>query len=194
MEQFYQKTLFLKKKFTFEESGVEIEFKDSEGEFSLFIDFDKILPRKNIRIFSKQKKRVLRIGLILAALTFVRGLTAVNTNRNMTFAVIAMALIIAAITYGYYYFTQLKYYAIALDDNKRFQVLYNKPSHEAVVNFIDELYERRKVNYRNKYFFIEYENDRKKEIDKMNWLLSENIITENEFNVVIDEINEHVGN
>ncbi len=191
MDQFYQKTLLLKKKFTFKTNGVDIEFKDSDGEFSLFINFDRILTREEMRVFSTKKKRILRIGLILAGVTFLRGIIAINTDLKMTFAVIATALVIAAITYCYYYFTGIKYYAVALEDNKRFQILYDTPSQQAVLNFIDELFERRRIFYRNEYFIIDYENDKKKEIDKMKWLLSEQVITENEFNVVVDEINKH---
>lgn len=192
MDEFYQKTFFLKKKFTFKDDGIDVAFKDSDGEFSLFIAFDRILPRENMRIFLSQKKRVLRIGLLLAGLTFLRGIIAVNIDKNTPFAMVATALVIAAVTYGYYRLTRVKYYAIALEENKRFQVLYETPSHEAVLNFIDELFRRRKEYYKNQYFFIDYENERKKEIEKMKWLRSENIITENEFNVVVDEINEHI--
>jgi len=192
MEQFYQKTFSLKKKFTFKENGVDIDFKDSDGNFSLFINYDRILPRENTRVFTKHKKRILQIGLLLAGLTFLRGIISVNSDKHMTFAPIATSLIVAAIFYGYYYLTKVKYYAIGLEDNKRFQVIYNKPSHQAVLDFLDDLFERRKIYYRNEYFIINYENERKKEIDKMKWLLSEKVITENEFNVVLDEINENL--
>lgn len=192
MHDFYQKTFFVKKKFIFKENGIEIELKDSDGEFSLFIHFDRIMPRENIRVFSTQKKRVLRIGLVIAGLTFLRGITAVNKDQNIVYAVIAMALVIAGATYAYYYFTRVKYYAVALEDNKRFQVLYDTPSHSEVLDFINEVFERRKQYYRRQYFFIDYENDRKAELEKMKWLLSENVITENEFNVVVDEIDENI--
>ncbi len=192
MEQFYQKILFTKKKFSFKENGIDIDLKDNDGDFSLFIHFDRILSRNNIRISTKKRKRVLQIGLLFAGLTFLRGITAINSDINAMFAAIATSLIIAGIVYLYYYLTTVKYYSIPLEDNKVFQVFFNKPSKEEASAFIDEIYERRKTYYRDNYFFIDYENEKKKELSRMNWLLSENIISENEYNVVVDEINENI--
>ena len=77
---------------------------------------------------------------------------------------------------------------------KRLWVLYNKPTNTDAEEFIDELFERRKQYYRDQYFHIDYENNKKNEIDKMKWLKSENIITESEYNVVLDEIEENIEN
>lgn len=130
--------------------------------------------------------------MLIAGLAFLRAMLAMNKDLSITLAVIAMSLVIAGLTYGYYFFTRVKYYAVGLEDNKRFLVIFDKPTQAAVLEFLDELYDRRKIYYRGEYFHINYENNRKAEIDKMKWLLSENIISENEYNVVVDEINEEI--
>jgi hypothetical protein len=190
MDDFYQRNLFIKKKFTFRENGIEIEFKDGDGDFSLSIDFDKIGPRKGTRVFSKKKKTILRIGLALALLTFIKGLVSIGTDQRAFFAAIATAAIIVIIFYGYYHFTLLKYYAIPITNGKHFQVLYNSPSNAAANQFIDDIYERRKNYLRSEYFNIDFENDRKKELNKMRWLFDEDIINESELEVVTAEIND----
>jgi len=58
MDEFYQRKLFLKKRFIFTEKGIEIEFKDNDGEFSLFVPFDKVGPREDIRVFTRKKKSI----------------------------------------------------------------------------------------------------------------------------------------
>lgn len=67
-------------------------------------------------------------------------------------------------------------------------ILYNKPNKASCDNFINKIFEERKVYYRANYFFINYENDKDTELNKMQWLLKEEVITENEYNVVHDEI------
>lgn len=194
MEEFYQKKLFLKKKFTFKENGIDIAFTDKDGDFSLFIKFDRISPRENVRINTKRKAIILRFGLLAAFLTLSRGFLTANTNIKTTILIVLVSLFIAGATYAYYYLTQLKYFSVGLEDNKSFMVIYNKPSVEQAKEFIDEIFVKRKAYYRNQYFHIDYENSKKSEIEKMQWLKSEDIISDNELNVVLDEINENIEN
>jgi hypothetical protein len=194
MEQFFQKTFFLKKRFTFKNNGVDIDFTDKDGDFSMFIKYERITSRENVRINTKRKRLALKYGLLAALLTLARGFLTAETNVKTTVIITLVALFIAGCTYTYYYLTQVKYYAVGLEDNKTFMVLYNKPTNTDAEEFIDELFERRKQYYRDQYFHIDYENNKKNEIDKMKWLKSENIITESEYNVVLDEIEENIEN
>ena len=194
MEQFFQKAIFIKKKFTFKEKGVNIDFTDKNGDFSMFIRYDRISSKENVRVNTRRKALVWRFGLLAAFLTLTRGFLTATTDAKTTVTVVCVALFIAAATYAYYYFTQVKYYAVKLNDDKVFMVLYNKPTIEEAKRFIDELFERRKQYYRDRYFNIDYENDKRTELDWMKWLRSENIITESEFDVVVEEINENIEN
>jgi hypothetical protein len=90
--------------------------------------------------------------------------------------------------------TQIKYYAVGLEDNKNFMVLYDKPTKIEAEEFIDQIFLSRKQYYREQYFHIDYDNDKKAEIDRMKWLRSEDIISEKEFIVVIEEIEENIEN
>ena len=42
MDNFFQKSFLHKKKFTFKNNGINIEFTDKDGDFSLFISFAPI--------------------------------------------------------------------------------------------------------------------------------------------------------
>ena len=194
MEQFFQKTLFLKKKFTFKNNGVNIEFTDKDGDFSIFINYDRITSRENVHVNTKRKRLVLRYGLLAAFFILVRGFLTAQTDTKTTIIISLVALFVACSTYAYYYLTQVKYYAVGLENNKSFMVLYNKPTNIEAEEFMDELFEKRKQYYRQQYFHIDYESNKKIEIDRMKWLKSEDIITEGEYMVVIEEIEENLEN
>ncbi|WP_158827284.1 hypothetical protein [Mucilaginibacter lacusdianchii] len=191
MDEFYQRKLFLKKKYIFKENGIDIEFTDSDGNFSLFIPFDNIDTRNSIRIFSRTKKSILRIGFGLTLLTLFKGIISIGTDQRAFFAALATAAVIAIIFYSYYHFTYLKYYAIPLKTGKHFQVLYNTPSKREVDDFIEEIYTKRKNYLRTEYFFIDYENISKDELKKMHWLFNEDVINRSELEVAIAEINDN---
>jgi hypothetical protein len=192
MEQFFQKALFLKKKFTFKNNGINIDFTDKDGDFSMFINFDRITSRENMRVNTRRKRLILKYGLLAAFLTLARGFLTAQTDTRTTVIITLVALFIAGTVYAYYYFTQIKYYAVGLEDNKTFMVLYDKPTKMEAEEFINEIFERRRLYYREQYFHIEYDNNKKSEIDRMKWLRSEEIISEKEFNVVLEEIEENL--
>jgi len=194
METFFQRTLFLKKKFTFKNNGINIDFTDKDGDFSMFISFDRITSRENVRVNTKRKRLILRYGLLAAFLTLARGFLTAQTDTKATLIIVLVAIFIAGVAYAYYYLTQVKYYAVGLEDNKNFMVLYDKPTKIEAEQFIDQIFEKRKEYYREQYFHIAYENDKKTEIDRMKWLKSEDIISDSELNVVIEEIEENIDN
>ena len=194
METFFQRTLFLKKKFTFKNNGINIDFTDKDGDFSMFISFDRITSRENVRVNTNRKRLILRYGLLAAFFTLARGFLTAQTDTKATLIIVLVAIFIAGVAYAYYYLTQVKYYAVGLEDNKTFMVLYDKPTKIEAEQFIDQIFEKRKEYYREQYFHIAYENDKKREIDRMKWLKSEDIISDSEFNVVIEEIEENIGN
>ena len=132
----------------------------------------------------------MRVGLLLALLTFSRGLLTSKADTTSTLAVVLAAAIVAGSTLGYFFVTRVKYYLIDLEDNKCFFVLVNKPNSITVNNFIDEIFERRRKYFRVNFFQIDFDNTRTSEIEKMKWLKSEEIITQSEFEVVVEEINE----
>jgi len=192
MDEFYQRKLFLKKRFIFTEKGIEIEFKDNDGEFSLFVPFDKVGPREDIRVFTRKKKSILRLGLALTALTLFKGIISIGTDQRAFFAATATAAIVGIIFYGYYYLTSLKYYAVPLTTGKHFQVISNVPSTYDVDTFIDEIYQRRNDFYRDKYFSIDYDNDPGSELSRMKWLFDEGIISAGELEDAVAKINEDI--
>lgn len=193
MDEFYQRKLFLKKRFIFTDKGIEIEFKDNDGDFSLFVPFDKVGPRTDIRVFTRKKKTILRLGLALTALTLFKGIISIGTDQRAFFAATATAAIVAVIFYGYYYFTSLKYYAVPLTTGKHFQVIGDAPSAHEVDEFMDELYQRRNDYLRGKHFFINYDNDAEGELNRMQWLFDEGIISAGEFEVAASKINESIN-
>lgn len=68
-------------------------------------------------------------------------------------------------------------------------MIHNNPNQEVFEQFVDAIFEARKRNYREHYFYINEENDKKTELSRMKWLLKEHIITDEEYEDMIDEIN-----
>jgi len=194
MDEFCQKSLFLKKKFTFKRDGINIDFSDKDGDVSMFMSFDRITSKNNVRVNTKRKRLVLRYGLLAAFLVLTRGFLTAQTDTKTTVIIALVAIFIAAVVYLYYNLTQIKYYAVGLDDNKVFMVLYDKPTKIEAAKFINEIFTKRRAYYRDQYFHVDYDNQKKSEIDKMKWLRSENIITEKEFFVVLEEIEANLEN
>jgi len=159
MDEFYQRRLFVKKWFTFKEKGIDIQFKDNDGDFSLFIDYGKIGPRDDVRIFNKKRKVIWRLGVGLALITLFKGIVSIGSDERAVFAAFATAAIVAGMFYGYYYFTTEKYFAIPLTTGRYFQVFYNTPSVAAAEAFVDEVYKRRDLYMQSEGFFDDDEDD-----------------------------------
>ncbi|MTK53061.1 hypothetical protein [Paludibacter sp.] len=193
MDQFFQRTFLIKRKFIFKEDGLQIELKDNDGDFSYFVHFDDILSREKVQITTIKKKIVLQIGFAFAGLMLLKAIIGYNSDPKSALAAIGTSFIIAMLAYVYYQLTLIKYYSVSLDNDTVFLVFFNKPSKTQALHFVDEVFERRRSYLRENYFYIDYENQRKKELNKMEWLYSENIITQNEYEVVVDEINERIN-
>lgn len=193
MRHFFQKNFFIKKKFTFTENGIDQEFSDNDGTFSLFVRYEDILSKEYVKVNTKKKGNVLKFGLLISLLTLLRGFIIGKSDWQTTVIVVILSLLIALGTYLYYSLTKEIYYSIRMKE-KFFQVLYDKPSPLEAKKFVDEIFERRKKYFRDKYFIVNNKNYKEDEIDKFEWLKSENFITVQEYNDSLNKINSEFKN
>lgn len=193
MEQFNQRKLFVKKNFIFKDEGVEMFTKDIDGEYSRFIHYNSMEPRSKTRIYTEMFPRILQSGTVICALSIIKGFLLSGNDIQKNIITVLVGLGFGGLTILSYYLIRIKYYLIELDDETQMFIIYNKPSLQKMQEFIDEVYERRKQFYRKEYFYVNYKSTIENEIGRMDWLRSENIISENEYNVIVDEINDNVS-
>jgi hypothetical protein len=189
MENFKQHKYFTRKTFTFKDDGVEMFTKEMDGEYSKLIHYDDMKPRSESRIYTEKYPKFLQTGLVITAIGLIRALTVTEDVWRMILA-LTISAIIGLIVVGLYYTIHINYYLIELEDDTQMFIIRDKPNQKAAEEFIDLVFEKRKAFYRDKYFYINYEGDKEKELNRMFWLKSEKLISNNEYNVVIDEIHE----
>ncbi len=193
MNTFKQGKLFIKKGYTFKEDGLDFYSKDYDGEFTKFIHFNEIEPRNKCRIYTEKYPKILQGGLLLAVAALLRGLLTNDIDLKKSLIITGIVAFFGLVTILAYFIFRIKYFLIELEDETQIFVLLDSPSKQKMEEFIDELFKRRRTYYREQYFYINYESERQKELDKMKWLRNEDIISENEFLVVVDEINESLS-
>lgn len=191
MEEFKQRQLFVRKKFTFKDDGVEMYTREFGGdETTMLIQYKDMEPRNHTRIYTEKYPKILQSGFILLVISLVNGLLSSGANVQRVAIISSLSAVFGILTVLAYYVLKVKYLLVELENETQMFIILNKPSKAKMNEFVDELYERRKNNYRENYFYINYDNEKEKELGKMNWLLGEGIISQGEYDVVVDEINE----
>jgi hypothetical protein len=184
VQQFTQRYFLHKKKFTLQADGLLMETHEPGGGYSRFIHYNDIGSLHKKRLYSSKKPRLLWYGGLLATLTLAHGILIGAAWQQIVLAT-GCLLVVA---YLAYYFNAVTYILLDAGENDAIYILHNRPSEKAVLMLIDEIYARRRNYYREHYFCIHYENTRAAEASRIHWLLQENIISQSEYEVVMEEI------
>jgi hypothetical protein len=189
VKELKQQKLLIEKHFIIRRGGVECYKKNLDADTYEFIPFADFEERKKAGKYTVKYPVIFFIGMGLLLLGLVRA--ALLLDENIMKSIIAGGLItlLGIITLAIYRIIQIKYLFIQLEDDKRLHMLLNNPNQDDFEAFIDAMYEARKRNYRETYFYINEESDKRTEVSRMKWLLNENIITGEEYENIIDEIN-----
>lgn len=189
MKELQQRKLFITKHFILRRGGIECHNKNLEKDTYEFLSFSDFEDRKKSRKYTVKYPIIFFLGVFLLLLGLVRISLLLDENFLKSILAGGLTMLLGLIVIAIYRFVQIKYLLIQLEDDKQLYMLLNNPNPEAFEYFIESMYEARKRNYRETYFYINEENDKRTELSRMKWLLNENIITEEEYEVIIDEIN-----
>lgn len=181
-----QKAFGERREFKLTESGIETYVKDFEIESTNSWSFDNI--EKNSRIYTTKNVKVLNVGLFAILFGIIRGLIFISSDFIHSLISGGAITFIGMCITAYYFFSQRKYFLIQMDDDKSIFILYNNPSKKEFDEFIETLYKKRAKYYRDSYFFIDYDDSKEKQLNKMNWLKKEEIISQSEYEVSTEEI------
>lgn len=187
MKEIDQSKFFTKIKLELKEDGIQSYLKEFGAEYDKFIPYRKIEPKNKCRTYTETFPKIYQIGLGLCAITALKYLFS-NKESGVLIIATTIGFGIGLLCLASYFIIKIKYLVIELEDETQLLIIDNKPNKEEAKNFLNAVFEHRKENYRKNYFYINYDNDKEDEIGKMNWLKSEEIITNNEYQVVLEEI------
>jgi len=188
-----QKHFWIRKQVTLLSDGVHYYSKDQDNETDIKIEFDQVASRDKCFLKTERYIRVLHVSWFVTAVGILRSAVLYPSNFDFFIGVL-VSLGLGILGFLLYRQVKTQYFCILLTDNSAMFLLQRDPSVKEVASFTDGLYEQRKAFFRKIYFFIDYDGERKQELGRMKWLFEENIITENEYLVVVDEINENLSN
>lgn len=184
MRIFQQRYFFHKKTFSFQADGLLMETAEPGGGYSRFIHYNDIGSLHKKRMYTSKKPKLLWFGAVMASVTLAHGILIQAEWQQIALA-IGCLLLVACLSY---YFNAVTYVLLDAGDNDAIYILHNRPNKQTVQQFIDEVYASRKKYYRDNYFCIHFENTRAAEASRIHWLRQENIISQSEYEVVMEEI------
>lgn len=189
MKELQQRKFFVEKHFIIQRSGIECHKKGLESDAYEFISFVDFEDRKKSRKRTVKYPIVFFIGLGIVLLGLLRVTLLLDAHYSQSLTAGVLTVLLGLVLIVLYRFIQVKYFLIPLEDDKKLLMLLDNPNSEDFNAFIESMYEARRRNYRETYFYINEENDKRTELSRMKWLLNENIITEEEYEDIVDEIN-----
>ncbi len=189
MKELQQRIFFVTKHHIIKRGGIESHKQSLETNNSIFIPFSDIDDRRKVRVFTEKYPAIFYIGIFIVLLGLVRTSLFLDDTWVKALTGGGLTVLLGCVIMLIYRFLQIKYFIIQLEDDKHFFLIHNSPNQEVFEQFVDAIFEARKRNYREHYFFINEENDKKTELSRMKWLLKEHIITDEEYEDIIDEIN-----
>jgi len=174
-----QKKLSIKHTFSFHSEQLNFAFKDKSGSADFDIYYADIPFKTSITIERNEWLR--NVGFIWILLGVIQVLIALNANR-FSFND-AFWLYIGALCLIGFHFTKTAYTVFRADVGNIFIIQDKK--HDEIMN---EITQRRKQQFLNWYSEINLNNELEKEINKFKWLQSLNIITQEDADNKIAQI------
>lgn len=171
--------------------GLHFHSRILHEEADVQIPFTRILSRGKLLHRTEHYPLILQITAFLVAVGVLRS--AIIYPSNLDFALgTGTILLLGLLGFLVFRLVKTEYIGLPLDEEEAIFFLKNHPSDVEVEQFFDAIYQARKNFIRKEFFFIDYEGERRTELSRMKWLRTENIISENEYLVVVDEINENL--
>lgn len=171
--------------------GLHFHSRILHEEADVQIPYTRIMSRSKILNRTERYPLILQITAFLVAVGVLRSALIYPSNFDFLLGVCA-SLLLGLVGFLVFRLVKTEYIGLPLDDEEAIFFLRNHPSEMEVQQFFDAIYQARREFIRKEFFFIDYEGERRSELSRMKWLRTENIISENEYLVVVDEINENL--
>lgn len=182
--ELHQRSLFEKRSFYIEDEALRCIVRDSSGETEVYINYEDLTNVVRNHFVKNSRLFFIALSFSVFSIAGVLYSFSMGTNIRHTGFWIAIAVVIGL----FYQITKKQYKLINLNNDKALFIIKNKPSKSMMNHFIDELFAKRKAYLRENYYYIDGDNSREKELSRLNWLLKEKVITNDEYQFAKDEL------
>jgi hypothetical protein len=174
-----QKYLGESRQFFLEPNRVRLITKNINGENEYYISYESIST--TTRTLTQQKGLVLVLAIMFVIFALTQLIIYFITNYAEFIAVAILLGVVSLVFFALNFYQKRRYFLVDLNDKKSIFFIADKPSSEQLTSFIKSLYEARKQYLRKKYYVINPSNSLHGELEKFQFLLNEEIISEAEF-------------
>ena len=181
--ELHQKTFLEKRSFYLLSNKLKIHLKDAEGEYENYISYESI--KGEAKISCRKNPRLLFVSLIMAVFSCCILLQSSILNRGFIYFVFPLSVAFLALVL--YQKRQQNYIVLETCDRHKIIFLRDRPSRQALDNFLARLWLYRKQYLREKYFYINYDRDLRQQTERLQWLLEQNIISKKEYRLAQED-------
>jgi len=174
-----------------DEDGVFYYSKNLVKSFETYFSFNEIAEKKKVH-YEKGYPNLALWSVIIPLLLIAIYLKSGDRGLDWLDAIIWIVIIFTYI-YLVDIFTLVKNVCIPISEGNRVKYLYffeNIPSKTTGYEIVESIYKARANNYRERYFRIVESNGKEMELGRMEWLLTEQIISKSEYALIVDLIEE----
>jgi hypothetical protein len=175
--ELHQKALLEKRSFFLLPNKLKLYLKDAEGEYENYIAYESL--KSEAQICCRKNSQLLFITL--AAISFAGCILLQSLITKQGFKYIIIPVAIAVLFTVLYQVKQKKYVVVETFDRKKVIFLKDKPNRQALENFLAQLWLKRKQYLRDKYFYINPNQNLQQQTERLRWLLEQNVITKVEY-------------
>ncbi|MCC0176259.1 hypothetical protein I4641_04620 [Waterburya agarophytonicola K14] len=181
--ELHQKAWLEKRSFILLPNKLKLHLKDSQGEYENYVSYEKLKSEAQIR--SRKSHKLFFITIMAMSSTICILLQSLMINQGFYYAIFPSTItLVFAILY------QVKkqdYIVVETTDRKRIIFLRDKPNRQALEIFLNQLWLQRKRYLREKYFYIDRNQDLERQTERLRWLLEQKAITKMEFKFAKDD-------
>ncbi|BAZ45252.1 hypothetical protein NIES4102_22710 [Chondrocystis sp. NIES-4102] len=175
--ELHQRALLEKRSFFLLPTKLKLYLKDAEGEYENYIAYESL--KSETQICCRKNPQLLFLTLLSGSLTISLIIHSLVTNQSFKPIIIpAIVTVILAILYN---FKQQGYLILETFDRKKVIFLKDQPNRQALESFLAQLWLKRKQYLRDKYFYINPNQNLQQQTERLRWLLEQNVITKVEY-------------
>jgi len=175
-----QKCFTERREFRLEPDRIRIFTKDDGGEIEAFVDYEDVTSRT--RHVTEQSGRLYRIAVSFGVFSIV-GLVANYAGVTSVMRWVPLWIIATAIFFAIHLVKRRRYLLLDLKNGRSIFFLHSRPSEKQLANFLEAIQAARKQYLRDAYYKTGASEDLQRELATLKWLLGEGAITEVEFKV-----------
>lgn len=175
--ELHQKTWLEKRSFILLPNQLELHLKDIQGKHANYVSYEKLKSQAQIR----SQRNYQLFFLTSAAVGFTICILLQTIMLSNGFAKAILACFITLILAILYKVKKQEYIIVETIDCQKIIFLRDKPNRQALENFLDQLWIQRKRYLREKYFYINHNQDIQQQTERFRWLLEQKVITKTEF-------------